>query len=590
MEKKKINVSAIQVVEQYWKALKPNKGYFFLAVTLFIIAVVIGVFTPLYYKKFFDVINGSTDKISTAITLTKIVFSILIIRLSNWLFWRAGQFIWSTTMAKVMARLRQNSFDYLVKHSYTFFANRFTGSLVQKLGRFVRSFESLADTMVYNFIPLIITIIGSLWITWSVAPVLSIILSIWVLVITAFNILFSKWQLKYNVISAEADSKASGYLADSLTNNTAISFFTGHKHEALGFKEVTNDQARKTLFSWRLGDISDLVQTLLIVLVEFFVFYYAIKYWQLGRITIGTFVLAQTYIIGLTNQLWGLSRIIRTFYQSLADAKEMVDLLIMPYEIKDEPNAKELVVDKGEILFNNVSFDFGDDNKVLKGVTTTIKAGEKVAIIGHSGAGKTTFVRLIMRLYDVTKGHISIDGQDISKVTQDSLRHNVSFVPQDPILFHRTLMDNIRYGKREASDEEVINAAKLAHCDEFIYKLPLKYETFVGERGIKLSGGERQRIAIARAILKRAPILVFDEATSSLDSYSESLIQDALETLMKDCTTIVIAHRLSTVKKMDRIIAMEDGSIVEDGTHDELSNKEGGLYKKLWDLQVGGFL
>jgi ABC-type multidrug transport system fused ATPase/permease subunit len=213
-----------------------------------------------------------------------------------------------------------------------------------------------------------------------------------------------------------------------------------------------------------------------------------------------------------------------------------------------------------------------------------------VAIIGPSGAGKTTFVRLIMRLYELTKGRIEIDGQDIQKVTQDSLRENISLVPQDPVLFHRTLMENIRYGKREATEEEVKVAARLAHCDEFIETLPLKYETFVGERGIKLSGGERQRVAIARAILKHAPILILDEATSSLDSHSEKLIQDALDNLMKNCTTIVIAHRLSTIRKMDRIIAMKNGKIIEEGTHDELSNKDSGLYKDLWELQAGGFI
>jgi ATP-binding cassette subfamily B protein len=375
-----------------------------------------------------------------------------------------------------------------------------------------------------------------------------------------------------------------------VTNNTAVSFFTGHEHESVSFENVSDDQAKKTLFSWRLGDVTDAVQTLLIVLVEFFVFYYAIKYWKLGLVTIGTFVLAQTYIIGLSQQLWGLNRIIRSIYQSLADSKQMVEILLTDYEIKDLPDAKKLIIDKGEIVFKDVSFDFGQDNEVLSDLNITIKPGEKVAIIGPSGAGKTTFVRLIMRLYNLTKGRVSIDGQDISKVTQDSLRKNISFVPQDPILFHRTLMENIRYGRRSATDEEVKEAAHLAHCDEFIENLPLKYETFVGERGIKLSGGERQRVAIARAILKKAPILIFDEATSSLDSYSESLIQDALKNLMKDCTTIVIAHRLSTVKRMDRIISMDNGLIVEDGTHDELSNKDSGLYKKLWDLQVSGFM
>jgi ATP-binding cassette subfamily B protein len=310
----------------------------------------------------------------------------------------------------------------------------------------------------------------------------------------------------------------------------------------------------------------------------------------MGYVTIGTFVLAQTYIVGLASQLWGLNRIIRQVYQSFADSKEMVEILLQKYEIADVPHAKNLVVNDGKITFDKVSFSFGKEGEVISNLNVTIKPGEKIAIVGPSGAGKTTFVRLIMRLYNINAGSISIDDQDISHVTQDSLRENISFVPQDPVLFHRTLMENIRYGRRDATDEEVITAARLAHCAEFIESLPLKYDTFVGERGIKLSGGERQRVAIARAILKKAPILIFDEATSSLDSYSESLIQDALENLMTNSTTIVIAHRLSTVKKMDRIISMENGKIVEEGTHDELSNKESGLYKKLWDLQVGGFL
>lgn len=583
-------VSVGQIVSQFWKGIKPYKGLFFSAYILFFLGQTINVLVPLYYKKFFDVISKSTNNSLTTPVLIKIVIIILIIHGFNWLFWRIGAFLWSTMQARVMARLKQNSFDYVIRHSYTFFANTFSGSLVQKIGRFSRAFESLADTLAFNLMPLVITVVGSIWVTWTITPVIAIILMIWVIIITTFSFIFSTWKLKYDTASAEADSKTTGYLSDSVTNNTAVSFFTGHNHESGGFKDVSNDQAKKTLFAWRLGDIVDAVQTLLIVSVEFFVFYFAIKYWAVGLVTVGTFILAQTYIIGLSQQLWGLNRIIRSIYQSLADSKEMVDILLTPHEIKDELNASELKIRVGEITFTNVSFSFSDGEKILTDLNVTIKPKEKIAIIGPSGAGKTTFVRLIMRLYNVTKGEISIDGQDISKVTQDSLRKNISFVPQDPILFHRTLMENIRYGRRDATDNEVKEAARLAHCDEFIDNLPLKYETFVGERGIKLSGGERQRVAIARAILKKAPILIFDEATSSLDSYSESLIQDALENLMKDCTTIVIAHRLSTIKKMDRIIAMNKGVIVEDGTHDELSNKDSGLYKKLWDLQISGFM
>ncbi len=588
--KKNKKIPIKEILRQYWRGVKHYKWLFFPSYILFLSAQIISILIPLYYKRFFDSISNATDLSATAVVLINIIVSVLVLKSINWILWRAGIALYNVMESRIMAKLKQNSFDYIIRHSHTFFANTFGGSLVQKVGRFGRSFEALADTIAFNFIPLVITVVGSIVVTWRIEPTVSIILMVWVAIMTTFSLVFSQWKLKYDAISAEADSKTTGYLSDSITNNSAVTFFTGHEAESQGFVEVTNDQSKKQLFSWRLGDVVDAVQTLLMVFVEFFVFYYAIKYWEVGRITVGTFVLAQTYIIGLANQLWGLNRIIRGVYQSFADAKEMVDILITPYEIMDKPDAKKLQVEKGEIEFKDVNFDFGKDNQVIENLTVNIKPKEKVAVIGHSGAGKTTFVRLIMRMYDIKSGSIEIDGQDISNVTQDSLRDNISFVPQDPALFHRTLMDNIRYGRRDATDEEVIEASKLAHCDDFIDKLPLKYETFVGERGIKLSGGERQRVAIARAILKKAPILIFDEATSSLDSYSESLIQDALENLMKNSTTIVIAHRLSTVKKMDRIIAMQDGKIVEEGTHDELANKENGLYKKLWDLQVGGFL
>ena len=489
-----------------------------------------------------------------------------------------------------MAEIRQNSFNYMIYHSYTFFTNNFSGSLVQRVNRFTRAFEALSDSFAYSIMPLFMTIIGSVIVTWFIAPIVSILIICWVVVYLIFNVSFSLWKLKYDIAVAEADSKTTGYLSDSITNNSAISLFTGSKYESEKFKEVTDDQAKKTRLSWFFGELVDGSQALLIIIVEVFIFYFTIKYWEKGLATVGTFVLAQTYIIGLAQQLWGFSRIIRKVYESIADSKEMVEILETPYEIKDAPNAQALKVKEGEIVFKDVSFNFNETREVLSDLNITIKPGEKIAVIGPSGAGKTTFVRLIMRLYDLTRGKVEIDGQDIHEVTQDSLRHNISLVPQDPVLFHRTLLENIRYGRREATDDEVKEAARLAHCDEFIENLPLKYDTFVGERGIKLSGGERQRVAIARAILKRAPILILDEATSSLDSHSEMLIQDALDNLMKGCTTIVIAHRLSTIRKMDRIIAMKDGQIVEQGTHTELANKDSGLYKKLWDLQAGGFV
>lgn len=584
------NVKIHQVLGKLWEGIRPTRRMFFSSYLFYFIGNIIGVLIPIYYKRFFDLLEQGIDRNLIFDSLLKTIILIAALRFTVWIFWRSASFIYIRMQAKTMAQIRQNCFTYLIRHSYSFFADNFTGSIVQRVNRFTRAFEVLSDSVIYQITPLVITILGSVIITWFIAPIISILIVCWVTVFIIFSVLFSRWKIKYDVAVAEADSRTTGYLSDSITNNNAVSLFTGSKYESDSFIEVTNDQAKKTKFSWQLGDIVDATQAFLIILVEFFIFYFTLKYWELGRTTIGTFVIAQTYIIGLAQQLWGFNKIIRNIYQSLADSKEMVEILTLPYQIKDIPGAKELKVTKGQIEFKNVGFNFNETREVLNNLNITIKASEKIAIVGPSGAGKTTFVRLIMRLYDLTKGKIEIDGQDIHTVTQDSLRENISLVPQDPVLFHRTLLENIRYGRREATDDEVKEAARLAHCDEFIQNLPYKYDTFVGERGIKLSGGERQRVAIARAILKKAPILILDEATSSLDSHSEMLIQDALDNLMKDCTTIVIAHRLSTIRKMDRIIAMQDGQIVEDGTHEELAEKDGGLYKKLWDLQAGGFV
>ena len=590
IKKDEKETSIKQILSQFWFGVGNLKIALFVAAVFFLISRIIMVVVPIFYKNFFDVIGKSTDVNITTPLLLHIIVIILILNFADQICWQIANYFYLPAVSKIMARLKQIAFDYLIKHSHTFFTNNFSGSLVQKVGRFSRAFENMIDGIIYNFMPLVTTVIGSIIVTWFIAPIFAIILLVWVIVYVIFSIIFSTWKIKYDKLVASADSLTTGYLSDSITNNNAVSFFTGHTYESSGFKEVSNDQAKKYLFSWRLGNVADIVQIFLITVVEFLVFYFAIKYWKVGLVSIGTFVLGQTYIIGLSQQLWGLNKTIRNFYQSIADSKEMVDILLTKYEIEDIKDAKRLDVKKGEIEFKNVSFEFNKENKILDGLNLIIKSGEKVAVVGHSGAGKTTLVRLIMRLYNLTAGSICIDGQDISAVTQDSLRENISFVPQDPVLFHRTLLENIRYGNRKATDEEVKKAAKLAHCDEFIENLPLKYDTYVGERGVKLSGGERQRVAIARAILKKAPILIFDEATSSLDSYSESLIQDALKHLMSNSTTIVIAHRLSTIRKMDRIISMEKGLIVEDGTHDELSNKESGLYKNLWDLQVSGFI
>lgn len=305
--------------------------------------------------------------------------------------------------------------------------------------------------------------------------------------------------------------------------------------------------------------------------------------------TIGDFVLIQSYLMTVFDRLVMINHQLRRVYDAFADAGAMAYILELPHQIADKKKAKALQVTEGAIAFSDVEFHFHADRPILQHFNLAIRAGERVALVGPSGAGKSTITKLLLRFHDVNSGEVLIDGQNIAHVKQDSLREAVSYVPQEPVLFHRTLMENIRYGRRDATDEEVIAAAKQAHCHEFISKLPLGYDTYVGERGVKLSGGERQRVAIARALLKGAPILLLDEATSSLDSESEALIQDALSVLMKGKTVIVIAHRLSTILSMDRIIVIEGGQVVAEGTHQELLS-QGGLYQKLWNIQAGGFL
>lgn len=396
--------------------------------------------------------------------------------------------------------------------------------------------------------------------------------------------------MKFDLERSEAESKATALLADSITNTANVKLFNGYAREVQSFRDANYKVRKLRHFTWQLDGIFDGIQGFLVIVLEVGLFAFAIQLWKQGVITAGDFILLQSYIIIIIYDIWNFGKIIRYLYTDLADAEEMTVTLTTPHGITDVHQAADLEVTAGAITFKKADFFYHNTRKIISHLNLEIKAKEKVAFVGPSGAGKSTVVKLIMRNYDLTGGKIMIDKQDIAKVTQESLWQAVSLVPQDPILFHRTLLENIRYGKPDATDEEVIAAAKLAHCDEFIQEFPEKYTTFVGERGVKLSGGERQRVAIARAILRNAPILVLDEATSSLDSESESLIQDALNNLMRNKTVIVIAHRLSTIMKMDRIVVINRGTIVEEGSHAELLKQPQGLYQQLWKLQAGGFM
>ena len=587
MEKDYSNLHQGLVFKYFWQVIKHYKVSFFVVILSTIIFSSLDVYIPLQYLKLWNVL--SVNNFSLVNIARSIVILILILKFSGWVIRRISGFCLAYFEASVMAGLREQAFSYMIEHSNTFFANNFSGSLTQKINKYARSFEMLTDRIMADGLPLLIRVVGTVIAIYSLFPKYSFILGAFCLVFLITTLVYMRFKLKYDIASSLADTKTVGVLSDSISNYASIQLFTGHNFERKNTNETIQNQKRATLLNWNLWEGLTTIQSLYAVIVEFIIFYFAVGDWRIGLMTLPIMVLLQNYLVRLTDTLWSFASIIRVYYDSFANAQEMALIMDTPYEIIDNPT---LVVKnvKGEVMFENVTYIYKNNNvKVLDNFSLKIPVGQKIAIVGSSGAGKTTFVRLLMRLFNISFGKIMIDGVDITNISQENLREQIAFVPQDPVLFHRTLLENIRYGRRDASDEEVINAAHFAHCDDFIDALPDKYETYVGERGVKLSGGERQRVAIARAILKDAPILILDEATSSLDSHSEALIQDALQKLIKGKTTIVIAHRLSTIRQMDRIIVLEKGKILEDGTHEELANKKDGLYKKLWDLQAGGF-
>lgn len=586
-EKDYSNLNRILVLKSFWVVVKRFKLSFFTIIIGSAVAAGMDIYIPFKFLKLWNVL--STNNFNLVKDAQHIMLVILGLGLLRWVIRRSVGTFNSYFQASAIAGLKVQAFSYMVGHSHSFFANNFGGSLTQRINKYARSFERLMDSLVDNGIPLVIRATGTIIAIYSLFPKYSYILMIFSFVFLLTSLIYTRLKLKYDILAAESDTKTTGALADSISNHSSIQLFAGHEYEKVRVGGVIDNQKKATMINWFLWNILSTIQALYTVVVEFIVFWIAIKDWRLGLVGLPVMILVQNYLGRLTENLWSFSSIVRTFYDGFADAQEMALILNTPYSVEDKIT-NELNEVKGEVVFDGVTYIYENNNqKVFDNFSLKINSGEKMAVVGSSGAGKSTFVRLLMRLFDLQTGKIFIDGVDISTVSQKNLREKIGFVPQDPVLFHRTLMENIRYGRRDATDEEVMRAAGLAHCDEFIGNLPKGYDTYVGERGIKLSGGERQRVAIARAILKNAPILVLDEATSALDSESESLIQDALHNLIEGKTVIVIAHRLSTIRGMNRIIVISHGKIVEDGKHDELVKNEGGIYKKLWDIQSGGF-
>ena len=523
----------------------------------------------------------------------QIILYTVVIVLGGVFIWRIVSYIIWNLEGRVVRDLYRTMFNHLMSMDNAFHANTFGGSLVSQTSKLVGSYIRLQDTFTFQIYTLLISMIFIALTLYKRAP-----LFVWTLL--GFSALFifititlSRRVRQLSALEAKAHNRATGYLADAITNVMAVKAFASTKAEKKRFATATENTRLRTMDMMRASikrdyfasSITTSVQVMAVVVA-------AIAVVALNS-NVATVFLMLTYSSLVADRLWEFSSsVLRNYNRSIGDAQEAVATLNTKPAVQDPKNPVEFKTKHGAINFKGVDFDHNEtpnQRLLFKSFNLVIEPGEKIGLVGHSGSGKTSLTKLLLRFMDIDGGEILIDGQNIAEVKQDQLREALAYVPQEPLLFHRSIKENITYGNPEATDQQIIAASIRANAHEFIKDFPRGYETLVGERGVKLSGGQRQRIAIARAMLKDAPIIVLDEATSSLDSESEKYIQDALWKLMEGRTAIVIAHRLSTIQHMDRVVVLEDGKIVEQGSHQELLQKDG-VYARLWAHQSGGFL
>jgi ATP-binding cassette, subfamily B, bacterial len=512
--------------------------------------------------------------------------------------WLTGEALWRIAFlcldrvdSQGMYNLYNNALDELAKKDLGFFHNNFAGSLTKKALGYGRYFETFMDTLAFNITAYVLPLLFAGYILWRYSPWLVVALISLLLLVMAVIVPLTRRRKKLVDIRETASNVMAGHVADVIGNMDVVQAFAHEDFERKQHRENVNDYMQKAKRSWDYHILRiDSVISPLYVLTNVIGLALAITLSN-NHSTIAKIFITFSYFSSATQILWQFNRTYRNIENSISEAAQFTELLLEESAIQEVASPKPLHVKHGEIEFRNVRFTYDPDHQepLFDNFNLHIEPGEKLALVGHSGGGKTTITKLLLRFIDITDGALLIDGQDIRNAKLTAVRQAIAYVPQEPVMFHRSIRENIRYGNLKASDANVIEAAKKANAHDFISSLPDGYDTLVGERGVKLSGGQRQRIAIARAVIKDAPILVLDEATSALDSESEKLIQAALWELMKDRTTIVVAHRLSTIQKMDRIIVLENGSISEQGTHAELQQSHG-TYAKLWAHQSGGFI
>ncbi|WP_420963499.1 ABC transporter ATP-binding protein [Brucella sp. IR073] len=554
-----------------------------------LVATVADVLTPLYSGRLVDAVSRGAATDETAWNAAITAFLMLLGLSAGATLMRHVAFIGIIELTlKMMSEIAADAFHRVQRFSTDWHANSFAGSTVRKITRGIWALDLLNDTLLVALLPSAVMLVGSTLLLGWYWPMMGLIIAIGSLLYIGLTVALSLGYVAPAASLANAwDTRLGGTLADAISCNAVVKAFGAEAREDTRTAKVIEKWRHRTRRTWIRGTYNGTSQGLILLVLRAAIIGFAIILWTAGRANAGdiTFVLTAFFI--LQGYLRDIGMHVRNLQRSVNEMEELVDIHAEPLGIEDRPGALPIAIGEGRIDFENVTFLYGGHSTPLyRNFSLSIPAGQRVGLVGHSGSGKTTFVKLIQRLHDVTDGRILIDGQDVSQVQQASLRAQIAIVQQEPILFHRSLAENIAYAKPGASMREIERAAKLASAHDFIMGLPKGYATLVGERGVKLSGGERQRIAIARAFLADAPILIFDEATSSLDSESEVLIQEAMERLMVGRTTLVIAHRLSTVRSLDRLLVFDGGRVIEEGDHAALIRRKDGVYRRLFERQA----
>ena len=556
-----------------------------------ITSIVLWLLPAMYYSDMINILSETQlarDPIAQhAIWVLMVIFAIKLV--NNSLVFRIYDYAVVKLEMGMQQKLYNELFSCLHKHSYQYFVEHFSGTLVSQIRKTIWALERFTDMLTWNVLPFFLNVFLIVVIVARESWMIALGILIFIVLFSLIQYRVTNWLQPYQEKANKLDSDLGGLLSDTIGNALTVKTFAAFDREAYSFSKLNLEATSARTKQYLIFNLMWMISLVAVVFLEIGAVRYALSLRGKGSLEIWMIVLVQTYILRIIDQVLSIGSVFRSFSRTVSEVGEWLEIIQTPREIQDIKHAPDLKVNEAKIRFQDVDFSYQDE-QLFQDLNFEIKPGEHVALVGASGSGKSTITKLLFRFYDIQKGQILIDDQNIAQVSQESLRSHISLVPQDPILFHRTIKENIAYANPNATDEEIHKAAKMAKCDLFINHLEDKYETLVGERGIKLSGGERQRIAIARAIIENAPILIMDEATSALDSESEKYIQEAMTEVLKGKTAIIIAHRLSTIMQMDRIIVMDQWKIAEVWTHSELIQKPDGIYKKLRTIQSGGFI